>query len=83
MKVQARRQHRMAAIDEWPKEHRELVHEYGLTVVLPFIQCGVRKPNQIKHLIETVLNEFSPTRGAASCQGTKRAAGWCEGETEN
>jgi hypothetical protein len=70
-----RRKRRMAAIDDLPQEVRSLVHEYGLNVVHSFICCGVEKPRHIKHLVETVLDELSPTRGSSSFQGPKRGHG--------
>lgn len=60
---------RMAKIDALPPDIRALVHEYGYSVVENFMACGVTKPRHIRHLVETVLNEFSPTRGAYSRQG--------------
>ena len=48
---------RMARIDAMPKPIRELVHEYGLTMVRAFLDCGVTKPNQIRHLIAVVREE--------------------------
>ena len=46
---------RMARIDAMPKEIRELIHEYGLTVVQAFLDLGITKPSSIRHLIKTVL----------------------------
>lgn len=45
---------RMAAVDAMAPPLRSLVHEYGLTIVNAFLQCGVTKPRHIKHLVETV-----------------------------
>lgn len=70
-KVQDKRQKRMDQIDRLPPAMRELVHAYGYSVVYQFIQAGVVKPNQIKHLVETVLDEFSPTRGSYAKQGIR------------
>jgi hypothetical protein len=61
----------MAQIDRMSPELRELVHEYGYTVVRAFLDCGVEKPKQIRHLVENVLNEFSPTRGSFAAQGIR------------
>lgn len=72
--VDRRRGARMAAIDALSAAHRELVHDYGYTVVRACMDCGVVKPKQIRHLVETVLDEFSPTRGSYSSQGTRVAA---------
>ena len=58
-----RRAARMAAIDQLPPETRALVHEYGWAIIDAFLAVGVKKPKQIKHLIETVLNE---TRGESN-----------------
>jgi len=59
----------MRMVDGLPPEIRELVHQYGLTTVKAFLDLKIREPRHIRHLIETVLNEFSPTRGAFSRQG--------------
>lgn len=69
--AQERRRKRMEVIDSMPPEIRALTHEYGWTVVDSFLRCGVTQPKRIRHLVETVLNEFSPTRGPVSSQGTK------------
>jgi hypothetical protein len=60
---------RMEAIDRLIPEQRALVHEYGWTIVDSFLRCGVRKPERIRYLVETVLNERSPLREAFSIQG--------------
>lgn len=73
--VDKKRKARMDAVDRYPPEHRELIHAYGLNVVHNFIQCGVVKANHIRHLVETVLDEFSPTRGAYSSQGPRPSKG--------
>lgn len=70
--IDEKRQQRMGEIDRLAPDMRELVHEYGWTVVKSFLDCGVRAPNRIRHLVETVLNEFSPTRGSYSSQGPRR-----------
>ena len=69
--VDQRRAHRMAAIDAMPPQLRACVHDYGLAVVKACVDLGVSKPRQIRHLVETVLDEFSPTRGTPSSQGTR------------
>lgn len=69
--VDMKRSRRMAEFDAYDPEIRQLVHEYGLTVVKSIYDLGVTKPRQIKHIVETVLNEFSPTRGAFSVQGIR------------
>lgn len=69
--VDGKRQKRMAEIDRLPPAIRELVHEYGWYVVKNFMDVGITKPRHIKHLVEVVLNEFSPTRGTFSIQGIR------------
>lgn len=59
----------MRKIDSLPPELRELVHSYGFTVVKSFMDLGVSRPKHIRHLVETVLDNFSPTRGTFSNQG--------------
>ena len=46
---------RMDYIDHQPQAIRELVHEYGWSVVKAFLDCGVSKPKQIRHLIRMTL----------------------------
>jgi len=69
--VQLRRKKRMDRIDAMPAELRELVHEYGFNVVDQFMSHGITKERTIRHLVECVLNEFSPTRGSYSMQGIR------------
>lgn len=69
--VDAKRRRRMEEIDKMPADLRELVHAYGLTVVRALMDCGVKKPNQIRHVVETILDEFSPTRSTRSFQGPR------------
>ena len=69
--IDVKRSKRMAAVDAYDPAIRSLIHEYGLTVVKSLYDLGVTKPNHIKHIVETVLNEFSPTRGAYSMQGIR------------
>lgn len=64
-----RRVARMDAIDQMTPEMRRLVNEYGYNVVKTLTSCGVTKPKHIRHVVETILNEFSPTRGSFSSQG--------------
>ncbi len=61
----------MNAVDALPADVRYLVHEYGLNLVKAFLDCGVRKPTHIRHLVETTLDEFSPTRGSYVRQGIR------------
>lgn len=69
--VDRKRHARMGKIDALPLELRELVHNYGFNVVNNFMVLGVTKSSQIKHLVELVLDEFSPTRGSYSHQGKR------------
>lgn len=69
--VDTKRERRMSRVDAFDPEVRKLVHEYGLTIVDAIYSLGVKKPNQIRHIVETVLNEFSPTRGSYSSQGRR------------
>lgn len=66
---QARRIKRLDWVDSQPAEIRKLVHDYGFNVVWSMMSIGVVKPKHIRHIVETVLNEFSPTRGSFSRQG--------------
>lgn len=68
-KVQAKRIARMEAFDRMPPDIRECVRQYGFNVVNTCISLGVKKAPQIRHLVETILDEFSPTRGSFSRQG--------------
>lgn len=49
-----RRRRRMEEIDRLLPEMRMLVKEEGWTIVKAFIDCGVLKPRQIRHLIGVV-----------------------------
>lgn len=75
---QQRREQRMARVDGLPPDIRALVHDYGLNVVQAHLDIGVTKAKHIRHLVETVINEFSPTRGSTSYQGAYRAKGMSE-----
>ena len=68
----------MEAIDRMSSDQRALVHDYGFSIVYQFMCAGVTKPSRIRHLVELVLDEFSPTRGTSSNQGTTRAPGYKE-----
>jgi hypothetical protein len=70
-RVQDRRAKRMERFDAMPRELRDLVNAYGFAIVDACLTLGVTKPNQIKHLVETVLDNFSPTRGSFSAQGKR------------
>ena len=69
--VQDKRNKRMERFDAMPRDMRDLVNAYGFSIVDAFISCGVVKPNRIKHLVETVLDNFSPTRGSFTAQGRR------------
>lgn len=69
--VDAKRRARMEHVDNMPADLRKLVHEYGLPVVKTCMDLGVTKPRHIRHLVETVLDNFSPTRGCYSKQGIR------------
>lgn len=73
--VDAKRQKRMQMVDKYPADIRVLIHDYGLSVVKAHMDLGVTKARHIRHLVETTLDEFSPTRGACSSQGIRRAPG--------
>jgi hypothetical protein len=61
----------MNAIDNLSPELRSLVHSYGYAVVHMLLGLGVTKPRHIRHVVETILDEFSPTRGSYSQQGIR------------
>jgi hypothetical protein len=69
--VERRRAARMEVIDRLPEDVRQCVHDYGWTVVKTLMDLGLKKPKHIRHVVETILNEFSPTRGTYASQGTK------------
>ncbi|PCI04625.1 MAG: hypothetical protein COB78_10050 [Hyphomicrobiales bacterium] len=69
--VTIKRKKRMEKVDQFDPKTRALIHEYGLSVVQSFVDVGIKNPKHIKHLVETVLNEFSPTRGSFSIQGIR------------
>lgn len=68
-RVNERRTNRMRQVDDLPEELRTLVHSYGFSIVKAFMDLGVTKARHIRHLVETVLDEFSPTRASFSNQG--------------
>lgn len=45
---------RMDRMDALPKEIRELIHEYGYTVIDAFLNQKITKASAIKHLINAV-----------------------------
>ena len=66
-----RRKERMALVDAATPEMRRCIHDFGLPVVRALTSLGVQKPRHIRHIVETILDEFSPTRGAKSIQGIR------------
>src|ERR1700744_6187142 len=62
----------MEAIDNLSPELRNTVNEFGYYIVNSFVQNGINKASKIRHLVEVVLNELSPIRGANSFQGEFR-----------
>jgi hypothetical protein len=66
-----RRRARMEKIDSLHPDLRVCVHDYGFTVVDAFMRLGVTKAKHVRHLVECVLDEFSPTRGSCSAQGIR------------
>ncbi len=52
----ARRVARMNRVDAMAPDLRELMHEFGLSIVDAFLQHGVTRPKSIRHLINAVRN---------------------------
>lgn len=73
--VDRRRHSRMNEIDNLTPEQRECVHLYGWNTVKALLDLNVTKAKHIRHIVETILNEFSPTRGSSSAQGTRAHGG--------
>jgi hypothetical protein len=69
--IERRRAARMQAIDGMSSELRQLVNDYGLRVVRSLMDLGITKPRHIEYIVETILDEFSPTRGSHSAQGAR------------
>lgn len=67
--VQRRRAARMRNVDSMSPGLRACVHNYGLSVVTACLDLGIREPRHIRHIVEKVLDELSPTRGTSSAQG--------------
>jgi len=70
-KCHKRRIDRMDAIDRLPQDVRACVHDYGWRIVDTCRQLGLTKANHIRHIVETILDESSPTRGTHSAQGIR------------
>lgn len=69
--IALRRAERMSEIDKLPPPLRECVHDYGWAIVHTLLELGIEKPRHIRHIVELVLDEFSPTRGSLSAQGIR------------
>jgi hypothetical protein len=69
--IDQKRRNRMALVDAMSAEMRETVNDYGFHIVDNFMKIGIHKPKQIRHLVEIILDEFSPTRGTKSKQGIR------------
>lgn len=41
-------------LDRAPPGLRDCVHEFGLSVVMAFVHCGITKPATIRHLVHVV-----------------------------
>lgn len=59
---------RMEIIDALPKDIRELVHEFGYTMVRAFLDQKVTKPSSIRHLILQVQRGSLDTGNGKSAQ---------------
>lgn len=57
-----RARERMARVDKFPPDVREVIHEFGLEVVQEFWNHNVRKPNAIRHLVEVVQGKYADGR---------------------
>lgn len=69
--IDDKRRARMDRIDALPPEVRQVVHEYGVTVVNALMQCGVSKPKHMRHIISVVISELSPLVGSWAAQGPR------------
>ena len=70
-KVEENRRRRMDEIDRLSPELRACVKDYGWTVVKSFLDHKITRVKTIRHIVERVLDEFSPTRGSGSSQGRR------------
>lgn len=66
-----KRRKRFDKIDAMSPEMRECVNDYGYHVVNTLKERGITSPRQIRHVVEAILDEFSPTRGSFSKQGRR------------
>lgn len=71
--IDDKRAKRMERVDSLPEDWRELVHEYGYCIVDALRSVGIAKSKHGRHIVETVLNELSPTRGGFSNQGATKS----------
>ena len=52
--IAERARKRLARVDAMPPDLRLVVYEYGLEIVQEFLNCGIKIPKTIRHLIDTV-----------------------------
>ena len=69
--AQMKRITRMRLLDAQPAPIRQCVHDYGYHIVSTFMEYGIKDASAIRKIVETVLDEFSPTRGSYSKQGIR------------
>lgn len=69
--VDRRRNERMAQFDGLPADVRACANDYGWRVVKTMLDLGITKSRHIRHVVETILDEFSPTRGTSTAQGPR------------
>lgn len=55
-------QERQASVDKLDPEQRAVVHEYGWGIVSGFLQVGIKKPKQMRHLIRLIQHGGSETQ---------------------
>lgn len=70
--IALKRAKRFKNIDNLSPELRALANEYGYHVVDNLMRVGVTNPKHITHIIEMILDEFSPTRRSYSKQGLRQ-----------
>jgi len=52
-----KRQKRFTEIDTLSPQLKEVVHEWGYSLVKDFMNCGTKNPKHIRHLIVRVIQE--------------------------
>jgi len=57
-----RARERMTRVDQFPPDIRQLIHEFGLEIIQEFWNHNIRRPNAIRHLVETVQGKFADGR---------------------